>query len=59
MISRVVLGAVVQRIPYETETAYLAPVWIVQMTTENEMEYHADPTILMVNAIDGSFISSI
>ena len=59
LISRVVLGAVVQRIPYETETAYLAPVWIVQMTTENEMEYHADPTILMVNAIDGSFISSI
>ena len=54
-----VLGAVVQRIPYETEAAYLAPVWIVQMTTENEMEYHADPTILMVNAIDGSFISSI
>ena len=59
LISRVVLGAVVQRIPYETETAYLAPVWIVQMTTENEMEYHADPTIMMVNAIDGSFISSI
>ena len=59
LISRVVLGAVVQRIPYETEAAYLAPVWIVQMTTENEMEYHADPTILMVNAIDGSFISSI
>ena len=58
MISRVVLGTVVQRIPDQTETAYLAPVWIVQMTTEKEIGYHADPTILMVNAIDGSFVRS-
>ena len=57
-VSRVVLGTVVQRIPDQTETAYLAPVWIVQMTTEKEIGYHADPTILMVNAIDGSFVRS-
>ena len=53
-----VLGAVVQRIPYETEAAYLAPVWIVQMTTEGEISRHNSPTILMVSAIDGSFVRS-
>ena len=58
LISRVVLGAVVQRIPYETEAAYLAPVWIVQMTTEGEISRHNSPTILMVSAIDGSFVRS-
>ena len=58
LISRVVLGAVVQRIPYETETAYLAPVWIVQKTTEGEISRHNSPTFLKVSAIVGSFVRS-
>lgn len=57
LITRMVLGAAIQRIPDQNDEAYLIPTWMIEVTTELENRENIDPSILMVSALDGAYVN--
>ena len=57
LITRMVLGAAIQRIPDQNDEAYLIPTWMIEVTTELEVKENIDPSILMVSALDGGYVN--
>lgn len=56
LISRVVLGSTIQQIPNQGQDAFVIPTWIVFLTTEEEQRMYSSPSVLLINALDGSLV---
>ncbi|HWP22269.1 MAG TPA: DUF6034 family protein [Candidatus Cryosericum sp.] len=59
LISRITLGTSIQQVPDQGEEAFLVPTWMVTLTTENDQEKNIDLAVLMINALDGSYVSRL
>lgn len=57
VVTQISLTRCTQRIAGEEDQAYYAPAWAVFVTTEQNLEDGIDPTILVIGALDGSFIN--
>lgn len=57
LISRITLGASIQQVPDQGDEAFLVPAWMVTLTTEADQSDHIDLAVLMINALDGTYIN--
>lgn len=57
LITNIILGSSIQQIADQGDEAFLVPTWIVFLTTQEEQDAHFDLSVLMINALDGSYIS--
>lgn len=57
LITRVVLTSVIAKIADQGEEAFLVPAWAIFMTTEFDQMQHVEDSVLLINAIDGTYIS--
>ena len=51
------LSTSVAQIKNQGDEAFFVPTWVFFMTTEQDEEIHSDLCVLLINAIDGSWIS--
>jgi len=57
LISRIVLGASIQQIPDQGDEAFLVPTWVIVLTTEQEQRLYMDPSVLLISALDGTYVT--
>lgn len=57
LITRVVLTSVIAQIADQGDEAFLVPAWAIFMTTESDRENHIEDSVLLINAIDGTYIN--
>ena len=57
MVTRVALTRCIQRLPGDDITACFAPAWVVFVTTRQSLEDGTEPTILVISAIDNTYIN--
>lgn len=57
LISRITLGASIQQVPDQGDEAFLVPTWMVTLTTETDQSQNIDLAVLMINALDGTYIN--
>lgn len=55
-ITRVVLSTSIQQIADQGNEAFLAPTWVVYLTSAEKIRFHENPGVLLFSAIDGSVI---
>ena len=58
LVQRLVLTTAIAQIPNQGDEAFLIPAWAVFMTTEDDQEAHSDVCVMLINAIDGTFINN-
>lgn len=58
LLTKLVLTNCIQRIQNENESAYLAPAWVAFITTEQDIKDSISPTILVISAVDGSYVNT-
>ncbi len=56
VISRMVLTTSIAQIPNQGDEAFYVPTWVIFLTTEEEASLNFDIDVLLMNAIDGTFI---
>lgn len=56
-ITRIVLGSAIQRVANQGDEAFMVPTWMVFFTTDWDMEEKLQDSLLMISALDGSYIS--
>lgn len=56
LIKRIVLSTSVAQIKNQCDEAFFVPTWVFFMTTEQDEEIHSDLCVLLINAIDGTYI---
>ena len=39
------------------DEALLVPVWAILLTTEHDREQYLEPNLLLINALDGTYIN--
>ncbi|MEN6419849.1 MAG: DUF6034 family protein [Clostridiaceae bacterium] len=59
LISRITLGASIQQVPDQGDEAFLVPTWMVTLTTETDQAQNIDLAVLMINALDGTYINRL
>lgn len=59
LISRITLGASIQQVPDQGDEAFLVPTWMVTLTTESDQKQNIDLAVLMINALDGTYVSRL
>ena len=57
LISRITLGASIQQVPDQGDEAFLVPTWMVTLTTETDQSQNIDLAVLMINALDGTYVN--
>ncbi len=57
MIKRMVLTTSIAQIPYQGDEAFLVPTWAVFLTSEMYEQQNLDMGVLLINALDGSYIN--
>ncbi|HML69191.1 MAG TPA: DUF6034 family protein [Clostridia bacterium] len=57
LVTRIALTRCIQRMPGDENIAYFAPAWAVFVTTKQSIEDGIEPTILVVSAIDNTYIN--
>ena len=57
LLQHMALGAALLRTPNRTDEAFLAPAWVILLTTEMDQRVGAAPCALLINALDGSYIN--
>jgi hypothetical protein len=56
-IHRIVLGNAIQQVPNQKDEAFIIPTWIIYLYSEAEHQGSNDLRIMLVNALDGTFVS--
>lgn len=56
LVTKMVLSTAMQQIADQGEEAFMAPTWVVFVTTEKDQKLYIDPGVLLISAIDGSVI---
>ena len=56
-IHKIVLGNAIQQVPNQKDEAFIIPTWIVYLYSEAEHQGSNDLRIMLVNALDGTFVS--
>lgn len=56
LVSRMVLTTSIAQIPNQGDEAFYVPTWVIFLTTEEEASLYFDIDVLLINALDGSFI---
>jgi hypothetical protein len=56
LVKRIVLTAAIAQIPDQGDEAFLVPTWAFFMTTEEYEAQHVDMQVLLINALDGTYI---
>lgn len=59
LISRITLGASIQQVPDQGDEAFLVPTWMVTLTTETDQAQNIDLAVLMINALDGTYVNRL
>lgn len=57
LVKRMVLSTSVAQIRNQGDEAFFVPTWIIFLTTEEDEEIHQDIAVLLINAIDGTYIN--
>lgn len=56
LVKRIVLSTSVAQIKNQGDEAFFVPTWVFFLTTEQDEEIHSDLCVLLINAIDGTYI---
>lgn len=56
-ITRIVLGSAIQQVADQGDEAFLVPAWMVFFTTERHRTMGMKESLMMISALDGSYIS--
>lgn len=56
-INRIILGSAIQQIPDQGEEAFMVPAWMVFFTPESDIALGRGESLMMISALDGSYIS--
>ena len=56
LVKRIVLTSAIAQIPDQGNEAFLVPAWAFYMTSEQNEAEHIDMQILLINALDGTYI---
>lgn len=56
-IHKIVLSNAIQQVPNQKDEAFIIPTWIVYLYSEVEHQGSNDLRIMLVNALDGTFVS--
>ncbi len=56
IVERIVLTTAIAQIPNQGDEAFLIPAWAIFLTTEDDRAAQLAPSVLLINAIDGSTI---
>ena len=56
-MKRIVLTSAIAQIPDQGDEAFLVPAWAFFVTSEQERELHIDETVLLLNALDGTYVN--
>lgn len=59
LVSRITLGASIQQVPDQGDEAFLVPTWMVTLTTETDQAQNIDLAVLMINALDGTYVNRL
>ena len=57
IFERMMLSTALCRLPDHPDEALLVPVWVILLTTEQEKEMHYELSLLLINALDGTYIN--
>lgn len=57
LVKRMVLSTSVAQIPNQGNEAFFVPTWVIYLTTDEDEAIHQEPRVLLINAIDGTYIS--
>ena len=57
IFERMMLSTALCRLPDQPAEALLVPVWVILLTTEQEKEMHHELSLLLINALDGTYIN--
>ncbi len=57
LITRIYLTTAIAQIPDQGDEAFLVPAWAFFVTSEQERELHIDETVLLLNALDGTYVN--
>lgn len=56
LVTKMVLSTSIQQVADQGEEAFMAPTWIVFMTTEMAQKLNFDTGVILISAIDGSVV---
>lgn len=56
LVTKMVLSTSIQQVADQGEEAFMAPTWIVFMTTEKEQRLNFDTGVILISAIDGGVV---
>lgn len=56
-ITRIVLGSAIQQVADQGSEAFMVPAWMVFSTTESARQFGLDDSLMILSALDGSYIS--
>ena len=57
IFERMMLSTALCRLPDHPDEALLVPVWAILLTTEHDREQYLEPNLLLINALDGTYIN--
>ena len=57
IFERMMLSTALCRLPDQPAEALLVPVWAILLTTEHDREQHLEYDLLLINALDGTYIN--
>ena len=57
IFERMMLSTALCRLPDQPAEALLVPVWAILLTTEHDREQYLEPNLLLINALDGTYIN--
>lgn len=58
-ISRIVLSSAIEQIPNQGDEAFMTPAWMIFFTTELDRQRNRGESIMILSALDGSYISPV
>ena len=57
LVKRIVLTTSIAQIPNQGDEAFLVPTWAVFLTSETNEKLNIDMGVLLINALDGTYIN--